>query len=138
MAEQDLARCAVDELEIRNIIARLAQLADDGDLDEYVSLFAEDGIWNFGKMRRRGRADIMAGAKERRAAKTQGPGTNTRHVATTTAVKLQGEAATARSYILFYKNTNTAPTPALMVVYDDQFQRVQGQWKLAARNISPA
>ena len=33
------------ELEIRNILARLAQLADSGDTDEYVSLLTDDIVW---------------------------------------------------------------------------------------------
>ena len=36
---------AAAELEIRNVLARLAQLADSGDTDEYVSLLTDDVVW---------------------------------------------------------------------------------------------
>ena len=83
-----------DELAIRNLLARLAQLADDGELAEYIQCFSDDAVWGgsgFGE--KKGRDEIMAGAVERRASGTSGPGTHTRHVITTTAVSLQGEAA---------------------------------------------
>ena len=78
-AEEVLQRVA-DELEIRNLLARLAQLADGGDLDDYVSLFAEDAVWEGYGPARRGKADILAGATERRAAGGQGPGTHSYHI----------------------------------------------------------
>jgi len=30
---------------IRTVLARIAQLADTGDLDEYVTLFTDDAVW---------------------------------------------------------------------------------------------
>ena len=33
------------DAEIRTLLARIAQLADTGDLDEYLTLFTEDAVW---------------------------------------------------------------------------------------------
>ena len=45
MTDENLLRRVADELDIRSIVARLAQYADDGDLDDYVDLFTEDAHW---------------------------------------------------------------------------------------------
>ena len=152
------------ELKIRNAIARIALLADQGDLDDYVDQFTEDAVWNFPGGSREGRADIRAGAEERRATAVTGPGSNTRHVITTVSVQLEGEdtasadpgsatrhvlttvsvqldtgaddTATADSYFLFYQHTTTTPTLFNMGHYHDTFARQGDVWRLARRDIT--
>jgi uncharacterized protein (TIGR02246 family) len=124
------------ELEIRNLIARVAQLADHGDLEEYASLFTEDGAWEFPGGPRRGRADILAGARERRRDKVTGPGSGTRHVITTLAVQVTGGAsATADSYWLFWRDTAASPALVNMGHYHDVLRREDGAWRIARREI---
>ena len=138
----DLRRVA-DELAIRNILARVAHLADEGDLNEYISYFAEDASWGFiappGEAPKiapkKGRADILSGAQDRRRAGTQGPGTHTRHVLSTTWVKLDGDTATSGSHLVFYRNCNTTPEIVNVTVYADRFIRTADGWKLADRQI---
>jgi len=128
---------AAAELKIRNLIARVALLADQGDLDEYVDQFTEDSLWAFPGGARQGRDDIRAGAEERRAGKVTGPGSETRHVITTISVQLETEdAATADSYFLFYQHTTTAPTLFNMGHYHDTFARQGEVWRLARRDIT--
>jgi uncharacterized protein (TIGR02246 family) len=125
------------ELKIRNLIARIALLADQGDLDEYVDQFTEDAVWVFPGAPRHGRDDIRAGAEERRATAVTGPGSNTRHVLTTISVQVGGEdVASAESYFLFYQNTTTAPTLFNMGHYHDTFTRQGDVWRLAQRDIT--
>jgi uncharacterized protein (TIGR02246 family) len=132
-----LAAQTAAELKIRNAIARLALLADQGDLDEYVDQFTEDAVWAFPGAPRQGRTDIRAGAEERRAGGVTGPGSNTRHVLTTIAVQLEGEdSATTDSYFLFYQHTTTAPTLFNMGHYHDTFARQGNVWRLARRDIT--
>ncbi len=127
---------AADELEIRNLLAQLAQLADDGDLEEYIRLFTEDASWGgAGQGVRRGHAELLAGATERRASGTSGPGTNTRHVITTTAIQLNGDMATGKSYFHFYRNTHATPELSRMGVYEDEFRRTSQGWRMAKRLI---
>ena len=144
MARGDSLQRALDELEIRNLLARLAQLADDGDLNEYVSLFAEDGVWEGppgpragSRNVRRGHADILAGARERRAAGIQGPNTHTHHVVTNTAIRLDGDTATAKSFYMYLTNTRQKPEVTTMGVYDDTLRRAADGWKMARRVITP-
>lgn len=136
--ESGLARQVADELEIRNLLARLAQLADDGDLNEYIGLFTEDAIWEMPAYSpRRGHEDLLAGARERRAAGTQGPGTNTHHVIVNVAVWLDGDNARTKAYFMFVGNTNAAPVYRSMGVYNDRFVRTAAGWKMQHRQITP-
>jgi uncharacterized protein (TIGR02246 family) len=126
-----------DELAIRNLIARVAHLADHGDIDQYVMLFTEDASWEFPAGPRRGRADIRAGAQQRRAEGQTGPGTSTRHVITTMAVSLVDElTATVDSYFIFYRDTTTNPTVFNMGHYHDTVRREDGEWRLDRRVIT--
>jgi uncharacterized protein (TIGR02246 family) len=125
------------ELEIRNLIARLAQLADHGDLEEYAGLFTADAAWEYPGGPRRGRADILAGARERRSQRVTGPGSATRHVITTLAVRVHdATTATADSYFLFWRDTATSPALVNMGHYHDVLRREEGAWRIARREIT--
>jgi uncharacterized protein (TIGR02246 family) len=125
-----------DEREIRGVLARLAHSADAGDLEEYVSLFAEDAVWcGDGAPKRSGRDDILKGALERRAAGTTGPGSHTMHVVSTIDVKLEADRATVRSAFQFYVDTHESPRLAIIGHYFDEFRREGSGWKLAVRRI---
>lgn len=135
-ASDVMARVAA-EFEIRNVIARVAHLADDGDLEEYASLFTEDGSWEYPGGPRRGRADILVGARERRSQKVTGPGSATRHVITTLAVHVEdATTAVADSYWLFWRDTATSPALFNMGHYHDVVRHVDGAWRIARREIT--
>jgi 3-phenylpropionate/cinnamic acid dioxygenase small subunit len=133
------------ELEIRTVLALLAQHADTGTIEEYLALFTDDVVWELPaneKMGlaasvRRGLDDVAAGARERRATGGQGPGTDTLHVLTTVAVDVDVDAgrATSRSVFLFFTDASTTPTLRTMGRYRDELRRTTGGWKLAHRTI---
>jgi 3-phenylpropionate/cinnamic acid dioxygenase small subunit len=134
-----------DDAEIRTVLARIAQLADTGDLDEYLALFTEDAVWampdnpavGMTANEKRGHAEILEGARERRASGLQGPGTDSRHVLTTVAVTLESaNRATVRSYFQFFGTTSTAPTLRTMGQYDDVLVKGERGWQLAHRTIT--
>ncbi|MFZ4518123.1 MAG: nuclear transport factor 2 family protein [Microthrixaceae bacterium] len=125
-----------DELAIRDLVARVARLADSDDVEAYVALFTDDASWEMPGAERRGHADIRAGAEERRAAGVVGPGTHSRHVVGTVVVDLDGDRATAASTWQFYVDTATAPRLVLMGTYDDTFARTPDGWRLARRVIT--
>jgi 3-phenylpropionate/cinnamic acid dioxygenase small subunit len=131
-----MSRVAV-ELEIRNLISRIAILADQGDLDEYANQFTEDSVWALPNAPRHGRADIRVGAETRRARGFTGPGSASRHVITNISVSIDGpDSAAAESYFMFMQNTTTAPTILNMGSYRDRFVRQGGTWRLARREIT--
>ena len=125
-----------DDAAIRNVVARLAILADEGDLEEYVDLFTDDARWDMPGGELQGRDNLLAGAIERRAAGTVGPGSNTRHVITTQAVAVDGDEAASDAYFQFWVNTATEPSIALFGTYRDRLVRTESGWKLAHRTIS--
>ena len=125
-----------DESAVRNVVARLAMLADEGDLEEYVDLFTDDARWDMPGSAIQGRENLLAGAIERRASGNVGPGSNTRHVITTQAVAVDGDEAFSDAYWQFWVNTATAPSIALFGTYRDRLVRTGVDWKLAQRTIS--
>ena len=86
---------------------------------------------------KKGHAEILAGAQERRASGLQGPGTESRHVLTTIAIDVESEdRATARSYFMFFGSTSTTPTLRTMGQYDDVLVKGERGWQLARRRIT--
>ncbi|HXA34137.1 MAG TPA: nuclear transport factor 2 family protein [Acidimicrobiales bacterium] len=144
MTEQAIQQLA-DEMEIRNLVAHLAHLADMAkDLDEYLECFTEDAVWEFpgdgeglAHSQNMGRDAIKADRFERRNDRFQGPGTNTRHVNTTLSVRvLSDETAEAESYWLFVTDTTGQPQVRSMGHYFDRFRRTDDGWKFASRQIT--
>ena len=144
----DEVRRLADEMDIRNLVARLAHVADMGDLkSEYLPLFTDDAVWEFpGGMdqaaepaRVTGPEAILADRLKRRESGFQGPGTHTRHVNTTLAVRVDGsDSAEAESYWMFVTGTDTAePQVRGIGLYQDTFQRTAEGWKLSRRRILP-
>jgi 3-phenylpropionate/cinnamic acid dioxygenase small subunit len=140
LTERSQAELAADELEIRNLVAELAHMADmasEGDLSGYIGRFTEDARWELGGNEIRGRRDILAAAAQRRASGTQGPGTNSRHVITTQSVRVDGDgAATGEAYFLFVGDTDTTPQVKGIGHYRDRFRRTPEGWKLEHRIIT--
>ena len=138
-----------DELEIRNIVAQLSQLADtasDDELDEYLALFTDDATWAvladstaLQVQERKGHAEILAGVRDRRDAGLQGPGTDTRHVVSSLVVTFEtSDRALARCYWQYYtKTSSSAPVLALMGEYRNTFVRTPQGWRLARRELVP-
>jgi ketosteroid isomerase-like protein len=125
-----------DERQIRNLIARLGHLADYGDLDEYMSLFIEDAVWDFVDGSCKGAQAIRADRVHRRSLGVQGPGTHTRHMNTTLWVEVDGsDVAFAHSYFVYVRDADTSPVIGLTGRYDDTLQRTSAGWKMAQRQI---
>lgn len=135
---------AADELEIRNLLARLAQLADSGGVDDYVALMTDDVVWEMpanpavgvAAARRQGRDEVAAGVRERHAAGVQGPGSDTLHTLNTTVVAIDGDRATADSYFLFFGDVSRHPVLRSIGRYHDELRRIDGAWRLAHRTIA--
>jgi ketosteroid isomerase-like protein len=137
---------SADELEIRNLLAALAQLADGGEVEEYLEFFAPDAVWVVPAVPQtgvqatelQGLEAIGDGVRQRRAAGVQGPGTHTAHVLTTTAVHFEDAAtAVATSTWLFLADTATAPRLVSVGRYSDTVTKADdGRWRLSRRAIT--
>jgi hypothetical protein len=142
MNDQEL-QWAVDELQIRNVLASLALVSDMGDLDDWGMLFTEDAMYSnpVGEPER-GRAEIVESARKRRSRGTHGPGSGNRHFSGSVRVWSTGpDTAEADSYLLMFKDLvpegETQPSPTLLVVgyYHDELRRTSDGWKVAHRNL---
>lgn len=144
MADENLIRRVADEMDIRNIISKLAVLGDTGDLKDYEKLIHDDVHWEmvvasgpapFAPVK--GRAAMVAAGAKRRADGISGPGTHKYHCVDTTAVTINGDHAHSKSYLLFVKNGDATPELVLFKIYRDEFKRTKDGWKLSARYIEP-
>ena len=138
-------RAIGDRQEIAMLLARIAQLADAGDPEDYIACFTPDATWDLTDATDlpmdvqtiSGRAALLAGVHERRAAGIQGPGTHTRHDVSSIAIEVDGDRATSRAYFRYYRGTEGVPTLAAMGVYADEFVRDDDDgWRLRHRTIS--
>jgi 3-phenylpropionate/cinnamic acid dioxygenase small subunit len=129
---------------IHDVIARLAHIADEGEISEYLELFTPDAVWELQTataagaqaVRLTGRAEIEAGVINRRGSGMQGPGSATRHVITTIEIAGQtDDEAQVVSYYLFYTNTKGEPKLATIGRYDDVFRNTESGWQLEHRVI---
>ncbi|HEV3227247.1 MAG TPA: nuclear transport factor 2 family protein [Acidimicrobiales bacterium] len=134
-----------DELEIRNLLARLAQLADSGDTEAYLELLSDDVVWvmppnpsiGLAGSERRGHGEIATGQRERVAGGHQGPGSNTMHTVSTVSVRFDDDgSASAQSSFLYWADTATAPVVRSIGRYADTLRREAGRWRLARRVIT--
>ena len=144
MTTPDIERVAA-ELEIRNVLARLAQLADTGDTAAYVGLLTDDVVWamppnpaiGLAASERHGHEEIAAGQRDRMAAGHQGPGSDTLHQISTLSVRFDSDdTATAQSYFTYWGTTSTTPVALSMGRYVDSLRRTADGWKLARRTIT--
>jgi len=126
----------IAELGIRNVVGRLAHLADRGDVEEYVTLFTDDAVWDHPVLgARTGRDDILAGARERRAGMDPAVGSPYRHVITTQWVRIDDQDhGFSQAYWMVVHATRPA-TVGITGRYDDELRRTPDGWKMARRTI---
>lgn len=124
---------STDDSEIRALITRAAHLADEGSIDDYHLVYASNATWTMGASTQSGLNEIQESSRQRRAAGTTGPGAKTRHIVTPLHVTVDGDSATAVSYLLFLTGTDSAPTIKKFAIYDDEFVRTNAGWRILGR-----
>jgi uncharacterized protein (TIGR02246 family) len=124
-----------DEAAIERVILDYAVTLDARDFDAYVALFAKEGVWQNG-------ATVRTGPEEIRAMLVgiygePDPGyvnTDSYRIVSNIEIELDGDRATARSrQLTIMRGENGAPTPVLSGVYEDEFVREDGAWKILRR-----
>lgn len=139
----------VQELEIRNLIARAARAADiatDEQIESlYLDCFTNDAIWEsriailpngVSSVIRQGHEELKAAARERRDSGLQGPGANSMHLVMTSVVRIDGLHATAQSSFMLLGHLDERPTILAAGLYDDALRRADDGWRLAHRILS--
>jgi ketosteroid isomerase-like protein len=132
----------LDIAEIRDLTGRLALAADEGDLATYQTLWAPDGVWDFRLTEPHSRIEGLDAIREhfvrRCEAGVVGPKTGQIHSITSQTIKVDGDQATGRAYMVVHQWTGDAPTLRTVVKYYDRYARIDGRWVLAHRVLMPA
>ena len=110
---------------IRELLARHAQLTDDGKVDERVALYAEHGAFQMGDKRSEGHEEL------RHAFAASGSGA--KHITSNTVIELEGDRATVQTDFVVFKATPEGITALATGRYQDQMIRQDGRWCFAER-----
>jgi 3-phenylpropionate/cinnamic acid dioxygenase small subunit len=148
MTDTRIAKLA-DEMEIRNLVATVARLADLApDLSEYLTLWTEDGVYDVRspigapgegvRLVVSGRAELEENRTKLRSSGFQGPGTDLWHLNTTLSVAVNDDdTAEAHSYWVLVRGKGE-PAMYQLGHYHDKFRRTAEGWKLAYRAVTPS
>ena len=115
-------------LDARNV-PELVKLFTDDAVCEFVGVFGnpEDGRWE-------GKARITRGYQEK-CADAGDPWTSI-HSVTNETIRVDGDTAWGRYYLLDYSMIDKAEDPlALLGLYDEDYRKVDGAWKICRSRI---
>ncbi|WP_432046406.1 nuclear transport factor 2 family protein [Streptomyces asiaticus] len=121
---------------IENLIARYAELVDDGDFAGLGMLLADATFTGSGEPVS-GREAIEEMFKETLIVYADGT-PRTHHVTTNVAIEVdeQANAAVSRSYVTVFQALPDLPLqPIAAGRYHDRFERRDGQWRFAERRV---
>jgi pimeloyl-ACP methyl ester carboxylesterase/ketosteroid isomerase-like protein len=119
----------MDDIEaIKQLVNRYNLAFDYGDVEAYLATWKDDGLFNRSTARRSYR-----GHDELRELITTYP-VNGRHVSSNFIVDVQGDTATASSYLL-YLNAEASYQAVMFGVYADELVRTDDGWKFQTRRL---
>jgi SnoaL-like domain len=125
----------LDLEEIKQLRYSFAWCLETSAPEELADLFTTDGVIDVGPWGvMRGQEKIRKGYG--RAYRDAEPWT-AMHAVTNPRIRINGDAATGTWYLLDH-NTKTAPgsTPTVVLgVYDEEYQKVNGEWKIASLTL---
>jgi ketosteroid isomerase-like protein len=118
---------AEDHDAIRNLLGRYNHAIDAQQVDEWVSLFTDDGVFDRG-------GSVASGPDELRtvAESVKGP---MRHVIANEVIDVDGDEANVRAYVFVF--AGSPPVVRTSGTYDDQLRRVDGAWRFSRRTFRP-
>jgi hypothetical protein len=124
-----------DETAIRRLIMDYAVFLDARRFDDYVGLFAENGVWKNGPTVKTGRAEIRAMLVGTYGEpKADYVNLDSYRIVHNIEVELHGDHATAKSrQLTIMRGEGGSPTPRLSGIYTDELVRENGEWKFLKR-----
>ena len=142
-----------DRAQIENLQARYMFALDFGDLDTFVTTFAEDGVLDIIGMKWQGRKNIKEGLGKMmppaggRAPEAQNASESKdkkplyratgRHNISNIVIKIDGDKAVGRAYWFHMGNNNPERKAQLdsYGYYEDEMVKVNGEWLFSKRRI---
>ncbi len=124
-----------DDKAIRELISRYCFLVDrvrDRDADAFTAMFTEDGVWNSASLGRR-----IEGRKQLRdfIVEVYGNDAVFRHLIANTIISIDGDRATAHSYVHVSNLATGTPVCFMIAFYDDELVKQNGKWLFKVRNV---
>jgi ketosteroid isomerase-like protein len=116
-----------DEEAIRSAIAEYAHLIDDGRLDEWVTLYLEEGELDIGGHVLRGRAEIVSFLS---GSSSQGSST---HIFSVPDIRVDGDKAVAVADFLLAQNDGQRISVGRV---NDEWVREPDRWRIRTRRIA--
>ena len=139
---------AQDRAEIEDLLSRYLFAMDYNDFETYADTFTEDGTLEYATGTVTGRENIRAEAKAFKArvgklfTDVDGNPSILRHVLCHSTIRVEGDLAWHTGFWFEFDNggeRNAAGRKTILMgtfgVYEDQLQRVDGEWKFFYRNI---
>jgi 3-phenylpropionate/cinnamic acid dioxygenase small subunit len=114
-----------DHDSIRDLLARHAQLTDDGRPDERVMLYTEDGAFQIGEQRSAGHQELRATF----ASSASG----SKHITSNTIIELDGDLARVQTDFVVFKASSEGIATLATGRYHDQMVKQEGRWRFAER-----
>jgi uncharacterized protein (TIGR02246 family) len=130
-----MSRMLEDEKAIRDLILRYCFLVDGivgRDADAFAAMFTEDGVWNSVTMGKH-----VEGRKELRDFISQVYSGDAiyRHLIANILIAVDGDRATARSYVHVSNLATGTPVCLMIAFYEDELLRQNGTWLFKTRNV---
>ncbi|MET0146998.1 MAG: nuclear transport factor 2 family protein [Ilumatobacteraceae bacterium] len=119
---------------IKRLRYRFARALDTASPDALADLFTDDGwidVGPFGRME--GRERIRRGYKR---AYEGGPEWHTMHCVSNPQILVEGDTATGNWQLIELSMRSPDQPVSIIAVYDDEYRRVDGEWKLAGVTLS--
>ena len=123
---------STDEEAIRKVLGTLVQLTDDGDVNERLKLYAEDGVFELGGRRVTGHAEIAAVFSANAATAKGG-----KHITSNMVIELQDAKADVRTDWAVFRATADGVVPVAIGRYYDTLEKRDDQWLIRERRAVP-
>ena len=130
----------IDEIAIRDVIARIHMTRSLGKLEDYARHFTPDAKWERlpgpdGSPRVQGFEEEMAHGRENVASGKSGPGSHSHHVIPMTVVDVDGDTAHATSQQILLNGCDGVPSFWKMWILQDDLVRTPDGWKVRHRRF---
>ncbi len=123
-----------DRLDVHELYARYAAANDNGDYDDWLQCFTEDGVFESTRFGRHAGQEGLR--KFTRIYRESLGGAQVLHVITNVYFKLEGDAGAGSCYLAYYHCKEGRIQQSAVGRYKDSLRKVNGRWCFASRKVS--